>query len=467
MTFIREFFELNHDIILFGYGLTFFTMGLAIALQSRRYSRLELARSLAWLAAFGIIHSLYEWGELFSPVHEAYLTLEGIELLHSIHLALLSISFACLFQFGLALLRPLGRWQWLRYASSALLATYFLTALFILPRLLPDPHHWHNVANALARYFIGFPGALLAAYGLREQTFRIIAPFKVPHIIATLRIAGVALALYAVFGGLIPPPIPFFPGNILNEDIFVRFLGAPPLVFHSIIGLTLAVTIIRVLEIFNLETERRIEEMEQQQILAAERNRIGRELHDGAIQTVYTAGLLVESARKLAAPGTPLAGRLDKAIVVLNDAICDLRRNLSDLRPAPSTQPLAGALRNLSEDPRFRSLVDVSLTLDVPEAETLSPARTDHVLAIVGEALSNVVRHARARRVNISARRADGQLAVTIQDDGIGLSSEPQAGYGLRNMRDRARLLGGQLEVTGESGKGATVSLTIPWKDER
>ncbi|MEK7327627.1 MAG: sensor histidine kinase [Chloroflexota bacterium] len=467
MSLIRTFFELNQPIILFGYGLTFFTMGLAIALQSRRYSRPELARSLAWLAAFGIIHSLYEWGELFAPVHEAYLTPRGIELLHSLHLVLLSASFACLFAFGAALLSTLKRGQWLGRVSALLLAVYFFVVLFALPRLLPDPHQWHNAANALARYFIGFPGALLAAYSLREQTFRYIAPLNVPHIIATLRIAGVALALYSIFGGLIPPPVPFFPGNILNDSTFVQTLGVPPLVFHSIIGLTLAVTIIRALEIFEVETERRIEAMEQQQILAAERNRIGRELHDGAIQTVYTAGLLVESARKLAAPETLLAGRLDKAIAVLNDAICDLRRNLSDLRPAPSAQSLAGALRNLSEDPRFRSLVDVSLTLDVPEVETLSPARTDHVLAIVGEALSNVVRHARARRVNISAHRADGQLAVTIQDDGIGLSSEPEAGYGLRNMRDRARLLGGQLEVAGESGKGTAVSLTVPWKDER
>ena len=61
MAFIRTLFEINRQIILFGYGLVFFVLGLAIALQSRRYSRLELARSLAWLAAFGLAHGLYEW----------------------------------------------------------------------------------------------------------------------------------------------------------------------------------------------------------------------------------------------------------------------------------------------------------------------------------------------------------------------------------------------------------------------
>ncbi|MEK6575695.1 MAG: sensor histidine kinase, partial [Chloroflexota bacterium] len=322
-------------------------------------------------------------------------------------------------------------------------------------------------ANALARYVIGFPGAVLAAYGLREQAFRFIAPLDAPHIVATLRVAGVALLLYAVFGGLIPPPVPFFPGNVINARTFEQFLGLPPLIVLSLVGLLLAVTIIRALEIFDVETERRIEAMEQQQILAAERDRIGRDLHDGAIQTVYTAGLLVESAYKLAPSDGLVAARLEKAVAVLNDAIRDLRRNLGELRSAPSGEPLATALRRLAEDPSFRSLVEVSLELDLADSASLSPMRADHVLAIVGEALSNVIRHARAQRVRILARRADERLTLTIQDNGVGFACEDHGGYGLRNMRDRARLLGGQLDVTSASGKGTTLTLDIPWSDER
>jgi len=90
-----------------------------------------------------------------------------------------------------------------------------------------------------------------------------------------------------------------------------------------------------------------------------------------------------------------------------------------------------------------------------------------NVLAIVGEALSNIVRHAQARQAKISAHAANGRLTLSIQDDGRGMTNGLQAGYGLRNMRDRARLLGGQLEVTSASGKGTTITLDIPWKDER
>lgn len=464
---IRALFALNREIFQFLYGLVFFVLGVAIALQSRSYSRLELARSLSWLAAFGLVHSAYEWSELFAPVQEAYLSPAGIFSLHALHLLLLCLSFIALFEFGVALLRPLGRGQWLHNVSLALLGAYLMVILWPLPRWLPDPHDWHQGAEALARYFIAFPGSLLAAYGLREQTFRHIEPLHVPHIIRTLRVAGIALALYAVTGGLFPPHVPFFPGNWINTEIFERMLGVPLLVVTSAIGLVLAVAVIRTLEVFDLETRRRIEAMEQQQILAAERNRIARDLHDGAIQIVYTAGLLVESAHQLTPPESAAASRLEKAMAVLNDAIAALRRNLGELRPARAKESLPEALEQLAADPRFRSMIDVRLEIDMPRTASMAPARIDHVLAVVAEALSNVVRHARARHVLIAVTHQDGRLQLVVEDDGSGAGPEPVAGYGLRNMRDRARLLGGRLEVTSAAGKGTRVQLDIPWEEEQ
>ena len=91
-------------------------MGLAIVLQSRRASRLELARSLGWLAAFGIIHGLNEWADLFIPIQAAYTSETLIRLLYILQLVLLSFSFAFLFQFGVSLLNTLGKARWLRSA---------------------------------------------------------------------------------------------------------------------------------------------------------------------------------------------------------------------------------------------------------------------------------------------------------------------------------------------------------------
>jgi signal transduction histidine kinase len=442
MTTLRLIFVQNQPIFEFIYGLSFFVMGLAIALQSRRSTRLELARSLAWLAAFGVTHSLYVWGEFFSPVQEAYLSTSGIETLHVFHLLMLSISFGCLLEFGVVLLRPLRRGQWLRWITLGWLAAYAIFALLILPNILGDMVLWHHIAEALARYTIGLPGGLVAAYALREQTYRHISPLEAPHIVTMLRTAGITLAVYAIFGGLFPPPVPFFPGNVLNTDTFEEVVGIPLLVLLSLIGLILVITIIRALEIFDMETERRIEDMEQQQILLAERERIARELHDNTIQAAYTAGLLIDSARKLSEPESQIAGRLDKAVLALNEVIA--------------------ALRRLADDPRFRSFVDISLDMNLPDTDLLSPQDTDHVLSIVHEALSNVVRHAGARQVKITARQSEDTLCLTIQDDGSGLMEERQNGYGLRNMDERARLLGGKLQVQSENTKGTRVTLEIP-----
>jgi signal transduction histidine kinase len=280
-------------------------------------------------------------------------------------------------------------------------------------------------------------------------------------------VAGVALALYAVAGGLIPPAAPFFPANWLNAGTFEAALGIPPLVVSAVIGVALAVPVIRALEVFDLEVQRLIENMEQAELLAAERNRIARELHDGAIQTVYTAGLLVESAHKQSPPGGPVAARLERAMGVLNDAIAALRRNLVELAPAPTSEPLAGALRRLAADPRYRSLVEITFQSDLPEDGSLSPARTGHVLAVATEALANVVRHASARRAHLAATLQAGRLRLAITDDGSGLEGEPGAGFGLRNMRDRARLLGGSLTVSDAPGGGTRVHLDVPWEEER
>lgn len=247
---------------------------------------------------------------------------------------------------------------------------------------------------------------------------------------------------------------------------FTDFIGIPPLVFRSLVGTIIAVALIRALEVFDVETERRIEELEQHQIITAERERLARELHDGAIQKVYTAGLLVESASRLADSSSEIGSRLEKSVTVLNDAIADLRRNLSELHACspPPTESLQTLFQKIADDPHYSSMVNITLMIDAMENKRLSPIRSSHVFAVINEALANIVRHAQAKDVEIHAQDLGTQLQIGISDDGIGIPSEPHAGYGLRNMRDRARLLNGNLTFT--NSKGTIVTLTIPWVDQ-
>src|SRR5271157_1891220 len=181
--FLRNFFSVNIIIIQFVYGLTFFVLGLAIALQSRHSSHLDLARILTWLAAFGFVHAFVEWGDLFIPLQAAYLSPDFITALQYLHLLLLGISFACLFEFGVALLEPLQHREWLHITSAGLLATWFFISFFPLRTWIQNFQDWYNTANALARYFIGLPGGLLSAYALRKHIYQRIMPLNVPHIV--------------------------------------------------------------------------------------------------------------------------------------------------------------------------------------------------------------------------------------------------------------------------------------------
>jgi signal transduction histidine kinase len=463
-----SFFHINRDIFFFAYGLAFFIMGVTILLQTRHSSRLELARSLVWLALFGITHGLNEWGDFFIPKQAIYLSLSAINGLYVLQLLILSISFTCLFEFGVTMLNPLGLGRWMHSLPLILFSAWFIAVFFFISPFVMEMEQWRAIANALARYFICLPGGLIAAYGLRQQTNQRIVPLNVPSIVQNLRVAGVSMAVYGLLAGIIPPAVPFFPGTIINMQTFSALFGIPVLVFRSLIALVMTITIINGLEIFDLETQQRIEKLEQQQMIVAERERLARDLHDGAIQKVYTAGLLVESASKLAPPESELENRIQKAVVVLNDAIADLRLNLTELHSnsnAVEAEPLTKIISTMANDPRYIAMVKIGLDMEIPLAVNLSPLRSDHLKAIINEVFANIVRHSKARHVHMKTCVVDEKIIITIKDDGIGMSNQQPAGYGLRNMRDRAYLLHGKIDINSVQGRGTTVSLEIPLLD--
>jgi len=465
MITLADFFELNREIIFFIYGLVFFLLGFAIILQTRRSSRLDLARNLRWLAAFGIMHGLYEWGDLFIPIQGEYLSSPTMKWLYFFHKLLLAASFACLLEFGFRVLPSSKNPRGIHWVTATLFIFWALLAFGVFPGEFDDIE-WRKNSNTLARYLIGFPGGMLAAYGLRIHTHQRIRPLNVPKIVRMFQTAGISLFFYAIFGGIIVPPVKFFPGNILNVDTFTEWFGVPPLVFRSLVGAVIAFTIIRALEIFDLETERRIEQLEQRQIINAEQERLARDLHDGAIQKVYTAGLLVESAERIADPESELGKRLKRAVGVLSDSILDLRRNLAELHAhtqSAESKPLPMLLNEIAQNPNYNSMVKVLVKTDLPENKAMSERRTGHLLAIINEAMANAVRHAEAESVKIQAKDGGESLLIQIQDNGQGLPDQFIDGYGLRNMRDRTRLLNGKIEFANNNG--LLVTLEIPWKD--
>ena len=458
-TIFQEWFNNTRPLIYFIYGQVFFILGLAIALQSRRYSRLTLAHNLGWLAGFGILHGVNEWGDLFIPIQSQFMDGPIIALLLLLQLVFLAASFACLFQFGIELLRPFPeRWGWLRLVPGLFFLAWLIGPFWIGLALTSDVNGWHDWINGLARYFLCVPGAWLSAYGLVRQVKIQIKPLGLTQIGRTLMVAAGALVLYGFLGGFLVPELPFFPANIINSDSFTSVFITPPPIFRSLAGLVLAIAIIRALEVFDIETDRMIRKMEESQVIAIEREHIARDLHDGALQQVYAAGLLAQSLSRKAKGS--IGDGINRLILTINQAIDQLRAFLPQLQPDPMSVELIPALESIIQE--AGRTITIETHWKTPAVPVLLPEQISHLLAFTREALSNAIRHAETPRIEVSLVCADHHLRLTIRDFGRGIPTSANPGYGLRNMRDRAHLLGAEHTIKSKAGKGTIVTLDLP-----
>ncbi len=196
-----------------------------------------------------------------------------------------------------------------------------------------------------------------------------------------------------------------------------------------------------------------------------ERHRIGMDLHDGAIQSLYGLGLQLELTSELVDTAPQDAKeRLGRSVDRLNAAIADLRNYVLGLRPIRgSDRPLAESLPILASQIATNALLDVDIGVDPVAEAGLDAAGREAVFYVAADALGNVARHARARHVGLSLRRDGDAVVLEIVDDGVGYdTSRSVGGLGLRNMRERAFNAGAQLDVTSAPGAGTRLQLRIP-----
>lgn len=483
MISLTEVLEVNWIILYFVYGQVFFVTGLVTMLQWRQRSDLELARSLPWLAAFGLAHGLNEWGYIFVPLQAVYLNDTVVRLMVIGHLLLLAFSFFFLFQFGIELTLPIlprqgvlrqrlprkrpPRRRWLR-ALPGIVLLLWGAGLSVRGLVAGDSLNvLFAIGDGWTRYLLCLPGAILASAGLFRQA-RQMRSLQLPRIPGYLTGAAVAFAVYALVGGLIVPTAPLFPANQLNYALLDRTVHVPAPVFRSLCGLAIAFFVVRSLEVFQVETERRLAEMEQAQILAVDRERIGRELHDGIIQDIYAAGLGLEQAHHLVVEDPAHSQHQIWAVMQsLNRTIEDIRRYIFDLRTAEQTRELERVLEDLVHNLQLDTLLEVNLEVTGQRCCWLGSDKIAQVTQIAREALSNVVQHAGATSVNVNLAYLGEMTCLTVTDNGHGASFETLSGnghdgQGIANMQARARLLGGVLDLESVPGQGFRLTLTVP-----
>jgi two-component system, NarL family, sensor histidine kinase DevS len=197
-----------------------------------------------------------------------------------------------------------------------------------------------------------------------------------------------------------------------------------------------------------------------------ERERIGRDIHDGIIQALYGIGLSLEDVPELMAEdSTEAAARVERAIDSIHVAIRDLRTFVFGLRPElVESSSLVGGLAALAEAFRHNTLIEPQVRWQ-PGLREPAPEVVGELLAIASEALSNIARHARASVVSIDLRRDESGLVLEIADNGIGLGDTEMrhpGHHGLANMRERAGHVGGRIDYMSPEPSGTIVVVRIP-----
>jgi signal transduction histidine kinase len=201
----------------------------------------------------------------------------------------------------------------------------------------------------------------------------------------------------------------------------------------------------------------------QRLALLEDRERIAKELHDGAIQALFAVGMGLQGSAALA-PSEELRDRLQDAVEEVDRVIRDLRNYIFGLRPGLlADRQLDQALQRLCEEFQQRTGVVTIADIDPQVAAELA-SRAGDVVQLAREALSNISRHAEAATCRVSLYRAEVGEVLEVDDDGRGFdpATTTGTGQGLRNLKERAEGLGGRAEIHSVPGQGTRVRITIP-----
>jgi two-component system, NarL family, sensor histidine kinase DevS len=198
-----------------------------------------------------------------------------------------------------------------------------------------------------------------------------------------------------------------------------------------------------------------------------ERERIGMDLHDGIIQSIYAVGLALEYAR-FALEEDPKQSRqkIEQAIDGLNKTIRDIRAYILDLRPRQFIgNDLKEGLQRLIDEYRANTLADASLVATDNDLAGLPSSHSTALFHICQEALANVAKHSQARRTQVHLWSTKERVLLEVADNGRGFDLRKMSvtlGHGLSNMHVRARKVGGDVEITSAPEEGTTVLAWVP-----
>lgn len=210
-------------------------------------------------------------------------------------------------------------------------------------------------------------------------------------------------------------------------------------------------------------TGSQLREQESRLAMLEERERIGMDLHDGVIQSLYAIGMHLEIIRTDEKP--PPQDELHVVITSINEVIEDIRRYILNLKVRSyQHKTVRECLYEILN--RLHLPGNMEVHVDAPDTPMpFSPATYEALCQMANEAISNVIRHANASRLQLSAQQQDGDFAIIIADNGQGFDPTTiphQNGLGLTNIQQRARLHGGQVVIQAAPNQGTSIIISLP-----
>jgi signal transduction histidine kinase len=210
------------------------------------------------------------------------------------------------------------------------------------------------------------------------------------------------------------------------------------------------------------------EDLNFQQVLLnralEEKIRLGHDLHDGIIQSLYATGLTLEAAKN-AAETKPAVARhqVEAALEMLNRTIRDVRSYILGLAPENiRVQSFGDAVKSVTETLGTGAAVEFEISIDDAAAAKLSEEQYADLVQIVRESVSNSIRHGQARKIGISLAQLQGEICLVIEDNGRGFAMDrAQRGHGLDNIEARAERLSAQARCTSTPGSGTRIVVTF------
>jgi signal transduction histidine kinase len=217
-------------------------------------------------------------------------------------------------------------------------------------------------------------------------------------------------------------------------------------------------------------TAQSVESEHRRQRLAAaeaERQRWARELHDDTLQSLSALRVGLSTAKRSGQPHT-LERAVAGAIEHLEESITNLRALITDLRPASLDELGPGAAVHALAERARRHGIEVDVSIDLAYEEGRAPLRHAPELEtalyrIVQEALTNAVKHGKARRAVVEIHEQDGRVLLKVRDDGEGFDPHARtSGFGLLGMYERVQLLDGTLKIGSSPSRGTTITANFP-----